>query len=165
VTRIKQSEKQNEGHFLGVQVRLQRTFTEGTYPFPAKGTLNLPAVTLDLKAAFGFGQVDRLASDENPLLLALGLGDNLGLPAQVSFDPVDQGSRIAAIGEKMAQAWETALLILQKQRRSTAIYQPCAVNLDGEQKPLGVNQQMPLASPDFFSPRRSHVGCLARDWS
>ncbi len=132
---------------------------------PAKGAFDFPAVTLDLKAAFGFGQLDRLAIDENPRLLVLGFRDDLGLPAQVCLDPVDQWSRIATIGEEMAQAWETALQALQEQRRSTAIHQTCRMNFDGQEKPLGVNQQMPLATPDFFSRRRSRVGCLARDWS
>ena len=90
---------------------------------PAKSTLDFPAMSLDLKATFGFRQADRLVIDENPFLLgvALWLGDNLGLPAKVGLDPVDQWSRIATIGEQVRQTWKTALQILQEQRRSTTV--------------------------------------------
>jgi site-specific recombinase XerD len=133
---------------------------------PAKGAFDLPSVTLDLKAAFGFGQLDGFAIDEHPLLVGIvvGFGHNLGLPTQLLLDPIDQGSGIALIGEEMTQAWKTACQVLQEQRRSPTINQTGRMDLDGQHQSLRVDQNVPLATPDFFSPRRSRVGCLARDW-
>src|SRR5712692_1392030 len=83
---------------------------------PAEGALDFPAMALDLKAAFGFGQADGFAIDEHPLLVrvVLGFGHNLGVPTQLSLDPLDQWSGIAVIGEEMAQAWKTAWETLQE---------------------------------------------------
>jgi len=133
---------------------------------PAKGAFDLPSVTLDLKAAFGFGQLDGFAIDENPFLVrvVLGFGHNLGLPAQVRFDPVDHWSGIPTIGEEMTQAWKTAWEFLQEHGRSPTINQTCRMDFHRKPQPLGINQEMPSAPPDVFSHRRSRVGCLARDW-
>src|SRR5713101_1353462 len=91
-------------------------------------------------------------------------GHDLGVPPQLSLDPLDQGSGIAVIGEEMAQTWKPAWETLQEQRRSPTINQPCRMDLHGQQQPLGINQDMPLPTPDFFLRRRSRVRCLARDW-
>jgi hypothetical protein len=70
---------------------------------PAKGTLNLPTVTLDLKASLWFGNFDRFSVDEFPIALraTVSFGNNFGLPMEVLFDPGDERPSISTVSEQM----------------------------------------------------------------
>ncbi|GLV56042.1 hypothetical protein KDH_28860 [Dictyobacter sp. S3.2.2.5] len=117
---------------------------------------------LHLKAAFGATNADKFAVDESPRIR---LGNNLGCPTQVLFDPRNEWPAVAAIGEQMLQTPEAPGEILQEQGSSSTINESCRMNLDSERQSKGIHQQMPFAPEDFFSRRRSRGRCLARDWS
>lgn len=126
------------------------------------GPFHFPPLTLEQKAAFGAGQAGEFAINKHP---GVRFGHNLGVPAQVGLDPLEERAGIAAIGEQHAHAWETADEIAQEQRGSVTINEPGGMDLDGEQQPQGIHQQVPFAPVDFFSSRRSRVRRHARDWS
>ena len=133
---------------------------------PAKGALDFPALPVDLKTAPRFFDLNRDAIFELPFdsRLVGGLWDNLGGPSQVSLDPVDQGTGVGFVGKQVREAREAILQRLQEQRGSHAIHQTRCMHLDRERVPLRINQEMPFATPDFFSQRRTLGRFHAQDW-
>jgi hypothetical protein len=53
---------------------------------------------------------------------------------------------------------------LQEQACSIAVSDVGSMHQDSQDQTLRINEEVPLATKDFFSPRRSRVGCLGRDW-
>ena len=76
-------------------------------------------------------------------------------PAHLLFEPGDEGSGVVAIAP---QQLELGKLILQRQKQGFGSRLIGAIgpqHFDGQQVALRVNQRVPFAPPDFFSPRRS----------
>jgi hypothetical protein len=123
-------------------------------------------MTLDVKAAFGQNLQDRFAIDQHPFLMRLiaGLGKDFGFPAQKRFDPSEKWTSVAVVGKQMDQARKTSDQILQKQTRSIAVADIGCMDQNRQDQALRINQEVSLAPKDFFSRRRSHALCLARDW-
>lgn len=95
---------------------------------PAKGTLNVPSLRLQLKTStFVYRSRYELAIDENgfpfPLVgrLVFRLDEDLGFPAQVRLDPIEQGTAQSLIGKQVADARETPDEISKKQECSLSI--------------------------------------------
>ncbi len=101
---------------------------------PAKGAFDLPSMTLDLKTSPGQKPQDRLAVNEDPLLMRLIArpGKDFGLPAQKVFDPRDERPCVAVIGKQMAQAREASDELLQEQACSLAVADVGSMHQDGQ---------------------------------
>ena len=97
-------------------------------------------------------------------LLAL-FGKDFGVPPQKVFDPLFEWPSIAVIGKQVDQARETSDQFLQEQACSVAITKIGCMDQDGQDQALRINEEVPLATEDFFSRRRSRVRDLAPDWS
>ena len=91
-------------------------------------------------------------------------GKNFRVPAQQLFDPLDEWPGVTVIGKQMDQAWETPNQFLQEQARAITIAEVGSMHENGQDQALGINEQVPFATEDFFSQRRSRVLGLARDW-
>ena len=98
------------------------------------------------------------AGQDDEAFLPLGLEDRPYQPAAGLLGPVDQRPGVPAVGPDHPQTREAAL------GRQQQILGPITVLLarrgddHGQQQPQHVNQHMPLAAVDFFSPRRT-PGC------
>jgi len=91
-------------------------------------------------------------------LLSLGSAgtpDDLGGPAQVPQQPEDQLASIVGIPPEQLDLGKLPLQWLQHALGSLLIGALGTADLDGQEMALGINEQVPLASPDFFSPCRS----------
>src|SRR5579883_322396 len=126
---------------------------------PAQSAFHFPSVPLDLEAS---REANQFAIDDGPWVR---FGHNFGVPTQMHFDPGNERPSIAAVSEQMRKARETASQLLQEQGSTSTIDEPSRMNLDGEQQSEGINQNMPLATIDFFFRHQSRVRCLAPDWS
>ena len=76
-------------------------------------------------------------------------------PTQMLFEPGDEGAAVMTISPDQL---ELGQLVFQRQEQgfgSRLIGAIGSQDFDGQQVALGVNQQVPLAPPAFFSPRRS----------
>jgi hypothetical protein len=122
-------------------------------------------MALDLKPSLRQNLEDGLAINKYPLLVGLiaWLGEDFSLPAQQIFDPREEWPSVAVIGKQMVQARKASEQLLQKQARTVAITDIGRMNQDCQDQALRINQEVPLATEDFFFHRRSHVLCLARD--
>jgi Transposase IS116/IS110/IS902 family len=119
---------------------------------PGVGALDFPSMALDLKPSPGQKPQDRLAVNEDPLVMRLITrpGKDFGLPAQKVFDPRDKRPCVAVIGKQMAQARETSDELLQEQACSVAVADVGSMHQDRQDQALRVNQEVPLATQDFF---------------
>src|SRR5579875_270534 len=112
---------------------------------PAQSAFHFPSVPLDLEAS---REANQFAIDDGPWVR---FGHNFGVPTQMHFDPGNERPSRAAVSEQMRKARETASQLLQEQGSLSTIDEPSRMNLDGEQQSEGINQNMPLATIDFFS--------------
>ncbi len=76
-------------------------------------------------------------------------------PPQMHQQPEDHIAAVMAISPQRLDPGEALLGGLQQAFRPRRIGALGTGDLDGEQMALGVNEQVPFASPDFFSPHRS----------
>src|SRR5579875_577026 len=116
---------------------------------PAQSAFHFPSVPLDLEAS---REANQFAIDDGPWVR---FGHNFGVPTQMHFDPGNERPSIAAVSEQMRKARETASQLLQEQGSTSTIDEPSRMNLDGEQQSEGINQNMPLATIDFFQERQT----------
>ena len=68
------------------------------------------------------------------------------------------------IGKQMDQARETPNQFLQEQPCAITIAKIGSMHKDGQDQALRINEEVSLATEDFFSRRQSHVLGLAQDW-
>lgn len=76
-------------------------------------------------------------------------------PAQMLFEPRDEGSCVMTISPDQL---ELGKLVFQRREQGfgSGLIGPIGTqDFHAQQVALGVNQQVPFAPPDFFSPRRS----------
>jgi hypothetical protein len=100
-------------------------------------------------------------------LLSLGSAgtpDDLDGPAQVPQQPEDQLASIVGIPPEQLDLGKLPLQWLQQALGSLLIGVLGTADLDGQQMALGINQQVPFASPDFFSPYRSPFRAHEQHW-
>src|ERR1700730_14003520 len=119
-----------------------------------------------MKAAFRQDLQDGFAIYQDPLLMRLIalFRKDFDVPSEEIFDPLLEWPGVAVIGEEMDQAWEASDQLLQEQARSVAIAEIGRMDQDCQDQALCINEEVPLATEDFFSRRRSRVLGLARDW-
>lgn len=91
-------------------------------------------------------------------------GKDLDLPSEEVFDPLLERPGVAVIGKQVDQAREVPHQRPQEQACSVSIAEIGGMNQDGQDQALGINEQVPFATEDFFFRRRSRVLDLARDW-
>ena len=98
---------------------------------------------------------------------ALGHGEGaywLHGPAHLLFEPGDEGPSVMTISPNQL---ELGKLVFQRREQG---FRSCLIGAIGpqhfhaQQVTLGVNQQVPFAPPDFFSPRRSPSQDHAPHW-
>jgi len=85
-------------------------------------------------------------------------------PAQMLFEPGDEGPAVMTISPDQL---ELGQLVLQRQEQGFGSRLIGAIgpqDFHAQQVALGVNQQVPFAPPDFFSPRRSPSQDHAPHW-
>lgn len=120
---------------------------------------------LDLKSAFWENLQNGFTIHQDPFLMRLiaRLRKNLGVPAEQAFDPFDERPSVAVISKQMDQAPKASDELPQKQTRSVAVADIGCMDQNGQDQALRINEQVPLATEDFFFRRRSRVRCLAQD--
>ena len=89
---------------------------------------------------------------------ALGNGErahDLYAPAHLFFEPFNQSASIMAIPPQQLHLGKLIFDLQQQGFGSRQIGAGGSKHFDGEQMALRINEQVPLAPPDFFSPHRS----------
>ncbi len=98
---------------------------------------------------------------------ALGHGEGahwLHNPARLLFEPGDEGPSVMTISPDQLELGERVFQ-RQKQDFGSCLIGPIGPqDFDAQQVALSVNQQVPFAPPDFFSPRRSPFGDREPHW-
>lgn len=85
-------------------------------------------------------------------------------PAHLLFKPGDERASVMAIAPQQLDGGEGLFEGLNQRTRACLIGALGPQHFDRQQVALRVNQQVPFASPDFFSPCRSPFQGRARHW-
>jgi len=102
--------------------------------------------------------------DEQPALRNRQGAHRLHRPADLLFEPGDERASIMTISPHQLHAGQLVFHRHEQAFASLLIGPTGGEHFHRQQMALGINQQVSLASPDFFSPRRSLFPALARHW-
>lgn len=81
----------------------------------------------------------------------VGTLDDREVDAGVFAGPVDELAGVAAIGEDGADKAPQRARGPQQRSGTVAVLLACRLHLDGEQAPVGIGQDMPLATRDLLA--------------
>lgn len=85
-------------------------------------------------------------------------------PAHMLVEPLDEGPCVMTIAPHQLDGGKALFQRLTYHPRSRLIRAIGSQHFDGQQVALRINEQVPFASPDFFSPRRSPFQDRAPHW-
>jgi hypothetical protein len=133
---------------------------------PGNATLNDPSSGQGTKARWKkLVPIHFLSLGHEQSAFGHGEGANwLHGPVQVLFEPRDEGASVMTISPDQLDLGEH---IFQRREQAFASFQIRPIgreHFDGQQIALAVNEQVPFASPYFFSPYRSPFRGRARHW-
>src|SRR5919197_2327815 len=139
-----------------------------TLPEPAERPLHDPAARQDATKTLG---PERLPINDRPdrcpdASRLRGMPNHFHTPAQLRFNPGLSTPCVALIDPHMLQPWKLRLDSLQHQGDSRSVLDRSAVDLDPQDQPLGVHQQVALAPTELLgaiiAPNAPHPSCLDR---
>jgi hypothetical protein len=109
-------------------------------------------------AQVGEGALDHPATRLDGEADLIGLGADDGhVPAEGGLDPVLELALVGAIRPQLLDAWELLVRSDQEIEATISILLVGGMDVDAQDQPEGIHQQVPLAAEDLFSPRRSRA--------
>src|SRR4029453_6272176 len=123
-----------------------------TLPEPAERALHYPAARQDATKTL---RPERLPINDRPdrcpdASRLRGMPNYVHTPAQLRFNPGLSTPYVALVDPYMLQPWKLLLDSLQHQGDSRSVLDCSAVDLDPQDEPLGVHQQVALAPTELL---------------